>query len=468
AENRWWYTGKGTLAEYCSNHIMTPDPAYADDLHYFKQSNQKCDPTASPEWREIRKGDKLEFEISQFLQQADRGQNNYYGTTYLYIVGEGLVPWDVTDRVPFISVGAGGKYFQRDSIPLPKKALLGGDTSLHAEVTAEPDHHFQQMANNLGFNNAQPFVLGRRIHHTSFLDGGHDEDTANGTFTEMVNKAGPFYVNDRCGGCHQRNGRAELVGVNTPLDKWVFKIGDTNGNSHPLLGRSLQAKNANGGNGEGAVFIAYWDTSIGGGLRKPVYTIPTTLTTSDAFSPRLTPQIVGVGLLEAIPEATILAKEDVTDTNNDGISGKAQRVLNPATGQTNIGRFGYKAATASVKHQIAAAFNNDMGVMTSVLPNPDCGSSQTGCGSSSPEVTDAQLNNLVKYISLLGVRPQRNYNDADVERGKVLFSDISCVKCHTETVVTSQHHPFAELRSQTIHPYTDLLLHDMGEGLADA
>jgi CxxC motif-containing protein (DUF1111 family) len=102
------------------------------------------------------------------------------------------------------------------------------------------------------------------------------------------------------------------------------------------------------------------------------------------------------------------------------------------------------------------------------LPNPDCGSNQTGCGASSSELSDTHLNNLVKYISLLGVRPQRNYNDADVERGKTLFGDIGCVSCHTPSVVTSAHHPLAELRSQTIQPYTDLLLHDMGEGLADA
>jgi CxxC motif-containing protein (DUF1111 family) len=177
---------------------------------------------------------------------------------------------------------------------------------------------------------------------------------------------------------------------------------------------------------------------------------------------------VGIGLLEAIPEATILAKEDVNDANGDGISGKANRVTDPVTGQTRLGRFGYKAAATSVKHQVAAAFNLDMGVMTSVFPNPDCGSSQTDCGASGSEVSDAHLNNLVKYISTLGVRPQRNLNDAAVQRGEAQFASSGCAACHTATTVqTSQYHPLGELRSQTIRPYTDMLLHDMGTDMAD-
>jgi CxxC motif-containing protein (DUF1111 family) len=175
---------------------------------------------------------------------------------------------------------------------------------------------------------------------------------------------------------------------------------------------------------------------------------------------------VGIGLLEAIPESTILAREDVNDTNGDGISGKAQRIVD-TSGVTRLGRFGYKAGTSSVKHQVASAFNTDMGVMTSMLPNPDCGSSQTDCGSSGSELSDEHLNNLVKYVALLGVRPQRDYNNAQVINGGTLFNNIGCAGCHVESVTTSAYHPFAELRSQVIKPYTDLLLHDMGPGLAD-
>ena len=115
---------------------------------------------------------------------------------------------------------------------------------------------------------------------------------------------------------------------------------------------------------------------------------------------------------------------------------------------------------------MAAAFNTDMGVMTAMLPTPDCGANQTDC-SAGPQLPEQQLADLVKYISLLGVRPQRDYNNPQVLQGKAVFSNIGCNGCHVESFQTSEYHPLAELRNQTIRPYTDLLLHDMGPGLAD-
>lgn len=452
AENRWFYIGNNTLAEYCGNGVMNE----VDHTHYWKESSFNC-----REGRPIQIGDKMEFEISQFLDPAllPRGRSNYYGTTYLYIVGEGLVPWDVTDKVAF----QGGNRLQRDSIPVPEHARLGGDTTLHVQMTAEPDGHFQQMATNLGFDNGQPFVLGRRVHHTSYIDGTHDESAENGVFDGMPGKAGPHYVNDRCSDCHERNGRAPVAGIGEPLDRWVFKVGDANGNPHPDMGRVLQPEANNGAASEGTPTIAFFSEE--NGLRKPNYAFSGI--TPDTFSARIAPQLNGIGLLEAIPESAILAQEDVNDADGDGISGKAQRSIDPVTGETRLGRFGYKAATSSVKHQVAAAFNTDIGVRTSVMPNPDCGSNQNDCGPSGAELADEHLDNLVKYVSLLGVRPQRDYNDAQVLQGKQVFNNVGCASCHTDTYQTSQYHPLAELRSQTIHPYTDLLLHDMGPELAD-
>ena len=457
AENRWWYVGRNTLAEYCGNGVMQRVNVPGDSrFHYYKEDSWNC-----REGRAIQMGDKMEFEISQFLDKNGvlRGRDNYYGTTYLYIVGQGLVPWDVTDRNAFV----GGLFKQRDSIPLPVSARLGGDTTLHVQMTAEPDGHFQQMANNLGYENGQPFVLGRRVHHTSFVDGTHDESSENGVFAEMVGKAGTRYINDRCADCHERNGRAEVAGTGQSLDKWVFKVGDQLGNAHPLLGKVLQPLANGGATSEGAAVIASWTEM--NGLRKPNYQF--TGVQPETFSARLAPQLVGMGLLEAIPESAILANEEFNDSNNDGISGKAQRVIDPVTGETRIGRFGYKAGAGSLKHQIAAAFNTDMGVMTSVMPNPDCGSSQTNCGSSGSELANQHLDNLVKYVALLGVRGQRDYNKPEVIQGKALFESIGCQGCHTPSYVTSQYAAFAELRSQAIQPYTDLLLHDMGPEMAD-
>ncbi|GAA3946379.1 di-heme oxidoredictase family protein [Allohahella marinimesophila] len=455
AENRWWYIGTNTLAEFCGNGVMATN----DNRNYWKEETYNC-----REGRPIQKGDKLEFEISQFLDERTlpRGRSNYYGTTFLYIVGEGIVPWSVTDKTVFTP----GRTLQRDSVPVPERARLGGDTTLHAQMTAEPDGHFQQMATNLGYENGQPFVEGRRVHHTSFLDGSHDENPENGTFGTMAGKAGTHYINDRCAGCHVRNGRAPVAANGDALDRWVFRIGDASGGPDPERGRVLQPRNVginDASAGEGVPSIAFW--SEANGLRSPNYEF--SYGAPETFSARLAPNINGIGLLEAIPEASILAKADPDDRNGDGISGRAQEVRDPLTGETRLGRFGYKAGSFSVKHQVASAFNTDMGVMTAMLPSPDCGPQQAECGSSGAEIAEGDVNRLVKYVSLLGVRPQRDYDNAEVRRGETVFNDIGCAGCHTPEQKTSQYHPLAELRSQTIMPFTDLLLHDMGPGLAD-
>ena len=456
AENRWWYIGNNTLAEFCGNGVMN----VIDTTHYWKENNNNC----RENFRAIKIGDKLEFEISQFLDKnfLPRGRDHYYGSTFLYIVGKGLVPWDVTDMNPFVQ----GKTYQRDSIELPTSALLGGSHSLNRQTSAEPANHFMQMAYGLGYDNGQPFVLGRRLAHTEFTTGTHDESDENGIFDEMVGKAGPNYINSSCVQCHNRNGRAPVAAIGEPLTKWVFKVGDGAGNPSPTIGRVLQPQNVNGaGSGEGNVTIASF-TDLGNGLRKPNFQFERG--TPAQFSARIAPQLVGMGLLEAIPESAILALADENDANGDGISGKAQKVTDPVTGEVRLGRFGYKAGTSSVRHQVAAALNTDMGVMTSVLPRPDCGSAQSNCGNTAgSELSDAHLTNLVKYIALLGVRSQRDYGDAQVIQGKSLFTATGCAACHTETFKTSAFAPFTELRNETIHPYTDLLLHDMGTGLAD-
>jgi CxxC motif-containing protein (DUF1111 family) len=195
-------------------------------------------------------------------------------------------------------------------------------------------------------------------------------------------------------------------------------------------------------------------------LRKPNYTF--TGTTPTFFSARLTPPLVGMGLLEAVSDSAILALADPDDANGDGISGRVATVIDPETGEQRIGRFTSKGGRAKVKHQIASALNTDMGVTTALFPILD------GETSASPvEVSAADLELMTKYVSLLGVAAKRNLRDADVISGETLFTTAGCAKCHAPTMTTSAYHPYAELRGQTIRPYSDLLLHDMGPGLAD-
>ena len=184
----------------------------------------------------------------------------------MYIVGEGLVPWDTTDE----ELVQGGPLHQEDSFPIPIHARMGGETTLHANHTNEPDNHFMQMATNLSASNGQSFVLGRRVHHSSFVDGTHDENPQNGVFADTLNLAGNHYIQSSCAGCHIRNGRANVADNGELLDKWVVKIGDASGQPDALRGSVLQPKNINSAQGEGSVSIASW-TEIGANLRTPNY-----------------------------------------------------------------------------------------------------------------------------------------------------------------------------------------------------
>ena len=473
-EFRAFYSGLNTVAQYHGNYdplvIELGRGTYDNDLVQTSTIGEqyKYQLTIN-EYRDLAGGSfplaigqLMEIEISQFLRGVPEGRTNYYGTTYLYKIGVGgMVPWKTVGDFD-------DKSSEREnSHPIAKKGWLGGDTSLHYQYTDEPDDHFMQMATNLSSVNGQNFVLGRRIHHTSFVDGSHDEAVENGVFAEMANKSGPHYVNHSCANCHVRNGRAAPADIGMALDKWVFKIADADGNPEAVRGSVLQPLQSSGIDTEGTVAIASW-TEVNG-LRAPNYQF--SLGTPEKFSARIAPQLVGLGLLEAIPEETILALEDINDEVAPfGISGKAQRSTDPVTGNTRLGRFGWKAATTSIKHQVAAALNTDMGVMTSVLPEPDCGSEQLAknqCDTPGSELDDEHLEHLVKYIALLGVRPQRDLDNADVIEGEQLFKDVDCTDCHIQTMQTSIYHPLTELRNQTIHPYSDMLLHDMGEGLAD-
>lgn len=167
-------------------------------------------------------------------------------------------------------------------------------------------------------------------------------------------------------------------------------------------------------------------------------------------------------------ETTIAALADPSDRNGEGISGRVHLVADPQTGQTRMGRFGWKAGSARLSHQVASALNTDMGVTTTIFSQPDCGSAQAGCAGASVKLSDADLALMTRYVSLLGVAARRNLNDAQAQQGEAAFNSAGCAACHVATRTTSAFHPLAELRSQVIRPYTDILLHDMGAGLADS
>ena len=466
-EFRTFFRGITTLGEYSNNQsatLVSTNPSATPgetDFHYT--ANVSVNTQFN---RGLQVGDRVEIEISQFLAAPRHGRNNYYGTAVLYVVGQGIVPWAEGQDLGFNGGVVGNVNQNLDSYPLPTTAWLGGKTTLPYQYSNEPDHRFKQTAGNISPNNGLTFMLGRRLHHTDFGDGSHSE-SGNPVFAEQVGKLGPKFIARSCVACHVNNGRALPPAIGAPMLQSVMKVGnDAGGSPHPTLGSALQPQSTSGP-AEGSATLASYTTTSGQygdstpySLQKPNYAFQGT--TPTYFSVRLAPQLVGLGLLEAVSENTIGTLADPNDVNLDGISGRVQSVSDPETGQLRLGRFGYKAVKARVRHQVAGALNNDMAVTTPVFPVLD---GETIGGT--PELNVADLDKMTRYVALLGVGARRDLSNSQALQGEQLFASAQCITCHTPTLATSAYYPMTELRNQTIHPYTDLLLHDMGAGLAD-
>lgn len=188
-------------------------------------------------------------------------------------------------------------------------------------------------------------------------------------------------------------------------------------------------------------------------------------------SVRIAPPMIGLGLLEAIPEAALLALADPEDRNNDGISGRPNQVWDTLRQKTVVGRFGWKAGQPNLDQQNAAAFAGDMGLTSTLIGADDCTPIQKACRAAVhggvPEVSDELRAKVLFYTRHLAVPGQRHNDNVEVQKGRQLFAHAGCAVCHVPSYVTAATASEPELSEQTIWPYTDLLLHDMGEGLAD-
>jgi CxxC motif-containing protein (DUF1111 family) len=460
---RFFFQGQTTVAQYGDNEYSVQ----ADS----SLTNWTFNLTHNATGGTLQVGDKIEFEFSPFMNTVSNGQLNYYGGAILYVAGQGIVPWqalvtnidlDPANDGPIVD----GVRTNIDSYPLSTNAWLAGGLTMPYQYSGEPNHVFNQLSPNASPPTGESFLLGRRLHETDFLDGTHSEQ-GNPVYNEMVGKLGAKFSNVSCVACHANNGRALPPAIGAPMIQSLVRVGsDASGTPDPVLGSVLSPQATNGTPEDTVVISSY--TTINGQygdgtpytLQKPNYTFGSY--TPAFYSVRLAPQLVGMGLLEAVSESTIQALADADNDGTNGIIGRLQTVIDPQTGQPRLGRFGYKAGKARVSEQVAGALNADMGVTTSIFPILD---GQTNSGPI--KLADSDLTNWVRYISCLGVNARRSLTDTQALQGEQLFVSANCVQCHTPTLQTSPYHPFAELRNQTIHPYTDLLLHDMGPGLAD-
>ncbi|MBP6531878.1 MAG: c-type cytochrome [Bacteroidia bacterium] len=293
---------------------------------------------------------------------------------------------------------------------------------------------------------------------------------------------GPAFNNTSCVSCHHNDGKGVPSAgfVESSLLVRISTDGtDQHGGSLPVpgYGTQIQDKAIQGKVKEAQVNIVYsyqtYTFSDGEQyeLRTPTYVLTdlhVPINVPYYLSPRLAPPVFGLGLLENIPESDIVANADIIDTDGDGISGKPNYVWEPTMNSVMLGRFGHKSNTATILTQVAAAYNNDMGVTSNVFKNETThGQSQTDLLQDDPEVPDSVLHAVKFYVQTLQVPARRNVTQADVIRGKELFDQAKCSSCHVSNFRTNVNVAFPAMSNQLIHPYTDLLVHDMGEGLSD-
>ena len=286
---------------------------------------------------------------------------------------------------------------------------------------------------------------------------------------------GPLYDNTSCNGCHLRNGRGmPVMGTGPQRTQLLVRVSLPEGTlNHPNgavpvpgLGTQIADQAVYGATPEASVTLSWEERSgtYGDGtafsLRTPhIHIVPSdgsALPPGMLTSLRLPPAVFGLGLLEAVPISTLRSREDPSDRNGDGISGRLNEVWD-VQGQSLVpGRFGLKANSPNLFQQSAEAYFNDMGITNPLFPEPD----------GSHDLKMETLEAAVFYAQSLGVPARAALDDAEVQHGEELFKSLGCEQCHREVMETGVY-VLGELAGQKIHPYTDLLLHDMGEGLAD-
>jgi CxxC motif-containing protein (DUF1111 family) len=309
---------------------------------------------------------------------------------------------------------------------------------------------------------------------------------------------GPLFNTNACQNCHIKDGRGHpptpdaanavsmLVRLSIPDAPAYAKVIEQLGVvPEPVYGGQFQDMAVPGVVPEGKVRVDYTPVPVRFKdgteveLRKPTLNITQLgygpMHPDTRFSARIAPPMIGLGLLEAIPEEAILANADAQAKEKNGIAGRPNRVWDDAQQKTVLGRFGWKAGQPNLNQQNVHAFSGDMGLTTSLRPIDDCTDAQTACKTApngngpdgEPEVSDNILRLVLFYSRNLAVPARRDVNAPQVLAGKNLFYQTGCQSCHTPKYTTAANAAEPELANQVIRPYSDLLLHDMGDGLAD-
>lgn len=364
-------------------------------------------------------------------------------------------------------------------------ARLGGDTTIYNKSKLA----FSQPVAGLEGMDELLFFVGNSFFNQNWVQAPSSTSARDGL--------GPLFNARSCAACHFKDGRGRAPERAGEVSGFLLRLGvptarhaqeepqqkprQTLRQSHvpsSAFGQQLQDFAVEGVAAEAQVEVRYQELPgrYGDGrpysLQKTHYLLRSSEGELEALtlSPRVANQMIGMGLLEAIPEASLKADADPDDADGDGISGRVNRVWDLTERRQRVGRFGWKAEQPSVLQQVATAFVEDIGITNRVHPQVPCTRVQRACQRAKnggvPEIAADDLDKVVLYSRSLAVPAQRGFARAQVKQGARLFQDLGCQGCHAPTQQSAAY-AIPALAGQTFHPYTDLLLHDMGPGLAD-
>lgn len=359
----------------------------------------------------------------------------------------------------------------------PGEELPGGDTT---NTLLLGSNAFATPAANATPESETLFFSGNSFFNQSWVQAPASTENRDGL--------GPLFNARSCAACHFRDGRGSPpLEPDEPFVGLLLRLSvagqGPNGEPvpEPTYGGQLQPFSIMGVPVEGDPTVEY--TEIPGefpdgeayALLSPTYTIADLahgpMSDEVRISPRVAPAMIGLGLLQAISEERLRELEDPDDSDGDGISGRINQVLDVEREIMAIGRFGWKAEQPTIRQQSAGAFLGDIGVTTSLFATQNCTAAQAECQAAipggDPEIEDRLLDRVDVYSRLLAVPARQRHENEEVLRGKRLFDEIGCAACHVANHRTVGDADLVEVRDQSIWPYTDLLLHDMGDDLAD-
>lgn len=353
--------------------------------------------------------------------------------------------------------------------------LSGGETTVFDQSV----NAFSLPATNLPLEDHPRFFAGNSFFNTNWVDASSVVNGRDGL--------GPLFNVRSCSACHFKDGRGQPPEGNAVPNGWLMRISIPGTDNHggplpdPVYGDQISVRALPGIKPEARIrvkyrpVVGYYADNAAYELLEPEYALDQWGYGKPhpdlRISPRVASAVFGLGLLAAVPEADILALADEHDADGDGVSGRPNRVWSPTLKQVALGRFGWKANRATLLDQTAGAFAGDMGITNVVFPGENHTRAQALSehfpSGGTPEISERDLKDVVFYLETLAV-PAARIDDRDIfQRGRQIFREIQCAACHVPQLETSKDYPIPALAGQVIRPYTDLLLHDMGEGLAD-